>query len=90
MDPGSEAPRLGLIEMLGRICGDYFLSGKLAVQERKLTLDFSRAWLILKVLHINICRYIFCDVLYFYRRLTVFVYTNAVDNLKQAKLHGRS
>ena len=74
MDPGSEAPRLGPIETLERICGDYFVSGKLTVHEPTLTLDFSRARLILKVLDINICRYIFCDVLYFYRRLTVFVY----------------
>ena len=43
MDPASEAPRLGPIEILERICGDYFTLGKRIVLNPKLTLDFSRA-----------------------------------------------
>ena len=48
-----------------RICGNHFVSGKLTVYTSKLTLDFSRARLILKLLHINICSYpvMFCTVL---------------------------
>ena len=37
MDPASEAPMLGPIEILERICGDYFVSGKLIVQKPELT-----------------------------------------------------
>ena len=51
MDPGSEAPRLGLIEILQGISGDSFASGKPTVQKTKLTLDFSRARLMLKLLY---------------------------------------
>ena len=49
---GSEVPRLGPIKIhaLNRICGNNFVLGKLTVQKPKLTLDFSRAWLILKLL----------------------------------------
>ena len=45
-----------------RECGNNFVSGKPTVQKPKLTLDFSGAWLILKLLYINICRYraMFC------------------------------
>ena len=58
MDPCSEAPRLGPIKILKRICCDNFLSSKLTVHKPKLMLDFSLAWLVLKLLYINICRYI--------------------------------
>ena len=51
MDPGSEAPRLGLIEILQGISGDSFASGRPTVQKPKLTLDFSRARLMLKLLY---------------------------------------
>ena len=62
MDPASEAPRLGPIEILEKICGDCFVSGKRMVQMPELTLDFTRAQLILKLLYINSCSYsaMFC------------------------------
>ena len=47
MDHASESPRLDLIKILERICGDYFVSGKRIVQKLELTLDLSRARLIL-------------------------------------------
>ena len=47
MDLASEAPRLGPIEILEGIRGDYFVSGKRIVQKPELTLDFSRARLML-------------------------------------------
>ena len=67
MDPASEAPRLGPIEILERTCGDYFVSGKQIVPKPELTLEFSRARLILELLYIYICSYntMFCV---FYRR----------------------
>ena len=59
MHRASEAPRLGPIEILERICGDFFVSGKRIFQmpELHVTLDFSRARLKLKLLYINICSY---------------------------------
>ena len=96
MDPASVAPRLGPIEILEGLCGDYFISGKRIVQMTKLTLDFSRAGLMLKLLYINICSYpaMFCV---FYRRQAtgkerryrpsaVSVYAIATDKLKHCKL----
>ena len=47
LDCGSEAPRLDPIEILERICGDYFVSGKLTVQKPKLNARFQPCELIL-------------------------------------------
>ena len=33
MNPASEVPRLGPIEILERVCGDYFASGKRIVEK---------------------------------------------------------
>ena len=54
MDPAIEPPRLGPIEVLQRLCGEYLLSGKQIVQMPQITLDFSSVRLVLKLLYIDI------------------------------------
>ena len=70
MDSASEAPKLGTIKILEGMCSDYFLSGKKIVQKPELTLDFSPARLILKLLYINICSYAAMFCAFYSRQVT--------------------
>ena len=69
MDPGSEASRLGLVEitdrLCGSICGDYFVSEKLTdCPKDKAIARFQSCGLKLKLFYINICSYpsMFCTI----------------------------
>ena len=66
MDSVSEAPRLGTSEILEKMFSDYFVSGKAKqiVHKPELTLDFSRARLISKLLYMCSYRAMLCA---FYR-----------------------
>ena len=98
MDPGSKAPKLAPIEILERICGVHFVSGKLTVQKQKANARFQPCGLILKLLCINIPSYASMFVLFIVGKpadkkddidvvhtMYVSLYTNAVDTLKHAK-----
>ena len=68
MGPGNEEPRLGPIEILERICADYFVSGKLTCPKAKTNARFQPCGLMLKLFTSTSVAIVHCFVLFYHRQ----------------------